>query len=291
MTANSVNNVKLLEYKPQAKPALKNNQNQVKEPKDEVSLGRKIAKGAIGAVLAAGLAPVGAVMDGLNESAVSAYKGAGLHQVKNPGFMTRLAQKTLPYVPAAAFMVGLATGAGPIGAFLGAVAAPGAIAGTVKGVLGGLDGAAEGLTLAGDVGRKTDEKIQDKVKGVFGKILGKAAKVASAVAVGAVATPGLFLLKGVNKGFEFAEKAIGIKKNPKNGSEKTDNFIKGVATTLGGINGALGSSSLIGLPGAVGSGAGAMATGVKGVEGAVEGFVNGGKLAFEIADAVTAKKE
>jgi len=304
MDMNTVGSVRHTYVKPaDSKVGKAAKQAKAAEPQDKVSIGGKIAGGAgklekgaakivMGTALAAVLAPTKAVIDGLGASAESALEASGMGEIRpNDSLLKHIGQLALGIAPIVGAVGAFAAGAGPIGIMLAGTMLPGALAGTGHAIAGGVLGAGAGLGTALVVGDKAESKVAPKL----GKIFGKAAKIATSVAVGLVATPVMAVLGGISAGMGFAKRAIGVKQNPRNEREAVRSLFNEGVVVLGGVSGALGATGgLASVVMGVGSAAGSVATGVKGIGGAIDGFVGGAVQGYDLAgkavDKLTEKK-
>lgn len=274
-------------YVQPAAPQAAKKQEQTTEPQDQVSIGSKVgsfakktAKVVTGTALGLVVGVSNAVSKGTESSSVAALKGLDIQEVKkDQGFLRTAGQLVLAGAPVVGTVMALMAGAGPVGALIAGMMLPGTIGGTVAGINGMIDGAADGLKFSLDVGDKAQAKVAPKL----GNIAGVAAKFTTSVALGIVMTPFSALLGGIHKGIDFAEKAIGVNKEPKNAGETVDSLVKEGAVIYGGISGLMASSGIVGISTGVGSSAGAIATGVAGFNGAINGFADGAKQGYDAA--------
>lgn len=262
-------------------------QEQVAEPKDQVSISseqdgfaKKTAKVVFGSALGLVVGVSNAVSKSMETSSVAAMKGLDIEEVKkDQGFLRTAGQLILAGAPVVGTVVALTSGAGVVGALIAGMMLPGSIGGTVAGINGVVDGAVDGLKFSLDVGDKAQAKVTPKL----GKIAGAVAKFTTSVALGAVMTPVCALVGGITKSIDFAEKAIGVNKQPRNAGEVGESLIKEGAVMYGGITGLMQSSGIVGISTGVGASAGSIATGVAGFNGAIDGLVDGAKQGYNAA--------
>ena len=286
MDMRSVGSIGQNYVKPAAPQAAKK-QEQAQEPRDQVSIGGKVggfAKKAVkvvaGVATGAVVGTAKAVTDGLGGSAEAALDAVGMGEIRaDDGLLKKVAQGIVVSAPVFGATVALVTGAGPVGAMIAGMMLPGSLVGAGVGIKGFINGASSGLDFALQVGQKADEKVASKM----GKIAGKVAKFATSVALGAVMIPVAGLMSSVHEGIGFAERAIGVNKDPKNAGQAVDSLVKEGVVLYGGITGAMGASGLIGTGVGVGSSAGAIATGVAGFNEAIDGFAGGAKQGYDMA--------
>jgi len=255
----------------------------VNEPQDKVTLG-KIAKGAgkvvLGTAMAAVVAPAKGLFKGSIASTRSALTGIKLGDFKKDGILSNVVRGAMYAAPALGAAAAFTLGAGPVGIVLAGLATPGIIGGAASGISGAVDGFGKGINVALNVSDKADKVIGKRL----GKAAGKLAKFTAGVATGLVAAPVGAFLGALAKRYTFAERAIGVKMDPKGFKEKAQNLTLEAGVASGYIIGALGSSGGgIALASAAGAGAGAVATTVKGGAAAIEGFTDGVVRSYKAA--------
>jgi len=255
----------------------------VSTPKDEVSVGRKIAKGAGTIVLGTAMTAVygtgKGLVKGARASSKSAIDGVELGGFQKDGIIKNAACAGLHIAPVLGAAAAFTMGVGPVGMVVAGLIMPGAIAGTASGVTGALEGFGKGINFALKASDKADKAVANRL----GKVAGKVAKFASGVALGVVSAPVGAVLHAFGKGFKFAEKAIGVKTPPENTGDVIGNVVSEGAIGAAYVGGALSGASLLGAATAAGSSAGSLATGVKGASAGIEGFYDGAKKSYKLA--------
>jgi len=253
--------------------------------KVEISAGKKAGKFLLGAAMSTVMAPANALYEGIRGSATAADKGLGIE-----GKQTGIGKNLQKLAVGAGVLLGAVGGStfGPVGMITGAMMGPGAIGGLIAGGKGVIEGGKTGFKLTG----KVAGKVAGKVSAKWGSLAGKAAKIATAAALGAIAIPGMALMKGMNKGIDFARKAIGIRKEPKTLGQAAGNLGKEGAVLYGIISGTIEASPgfVTALAGGI-STAGGIGTGVAGVISGAKGFAEGVRGSFKLADDLINKKE
>ncbi|MFP4498951.1 MAG: hypothetical protein ACLFQV_12140 [Vulcanimicrobiota bacterium] len=283
MNINRINNTPVSQ-KPATTRAAKKREG-AGEPKDKITVG-KVAKGAgkvmLGTAMAAVVAPAKAAFKGSVASSKAALKGIEIgEKFKKDGIMKNIARAGLYAAPALGATAAVMAGCGPVGAVVAGLALPGAIGGTASAIDGAIGGAEKGLNIALNAGDKAEKAIGSRL----GNIAGKTAKFATGIAAGLVGVPVGAALGGIHKGFTFAEKAIGIKKNPENLKDIGHNLAGETGLISGAALGVVGSGAgVASIIGGASSGAGSAATLIKGTGSAVEGFIDGTKRSFKAAD-------
>lgn len=280
MTLKPVTN-KFLDKNTKAAPVRAKKKENQSKIRDKVTIGgaaKKAAKFAVGTTGAVLLAPTKALLEGMYASVSSALEASGLEDFGNDDDFFK--DMILITVPAMGITGALWLGAGPLGAVAAGFMMPGALGGAGSAVAGAVDGATQGIHVAENVGKKAEKKISGKL----GKIAGKAAEILTSVAVGAVATPVLAVVGGLSRGLNFAEKAIGVKKNPESASEVGANILKEAPVLYGYLKGAMGTSCASLMVVGAGAGAGAAATGVKGAIAAGKGLLDGAKQGHKMGE-------
>ncbi len=286
MDMKSIGSVSQNYVKPAAPQAAKK-QEQAQAPQDQVSISgekdgltKKAVKVVAGVATGAVVGTAKAITDGLGGSAEAALDAVGMGEIRaDDGLLKKVAQGIVASAPVFGATLALVTGAGPVGAMVAGMMLPGSLVGAGVGVKGFIDGAGDGLNFAMNVGQKADAKVSAKL----GKIAGKVANFATSVALGAVMMPVSGFISSIHEGIGFAERAIGVNKEPKNAGQAVDSLVKEGAVLYGGITGAMGSSGLIGTGMGVGSAAGGIATGVAGFNEAIDGFAGGAKQGYDLA--------
>ena len=263
---------------------------------DKITLG-SVAKGTAKVVLGTSLGVVmgagKAIAKGFTASSKAALAGLDTKaKFQKDGIMKNIIRAGLYAAPAIGAAAALTAGAGPVGIGLAFLAAPGAIGGTAAGVAGTLEGFGKGIKVALNASTKVEGAIAER----FGKVIGKVGKFAAGVATGLITAPVGAVLGAFGKSFTYAEKAIGVKKNPENFKEGAGNLLKDATVGTGYVLGALSSSGgAIAVASAAGSGAGAVASTVKGGSAAISGFAEGAKqgwtLAGKTVDSMTGEKK
>jgi len=255
---------------------------------DKVTLGgvmRKAGKYALGTGLSVVAAPLNALDRGIGGSVESGIKALGL-EGKQKGIGKNLAK--IAVVGGAVVGAVSCASMGPVALITGAMMGPGVAGGLISGGKGAIDGGKTGFKVTGAVARKVDEKVAGKA----GKFLGKAAKVATAVALGAVAIPGMALVGSLSKSFDFARKAMGVNPKPKTAGQAVGNLAKEGAMIYGYVTGAIeaGPGLIPSVAGGVAT-AGGIGTGVAGLKEGAKGFVDGVKGSFNFAGRVMGEKK
>ena len=178
-------------------------------------------------------------------------------------------------------LAGVALGGGGLFAAVAAsFMAPGGIGGAISAVKGGITGGMQGLDKTINAGHIVQDKVEEKL----GEFAGKAAKIATNVAMGAIAIPACAVMGAFRKSMDFGLKASGVKEKPADAADARKGVINAVAVSLGAMNGMTGASTG---PGAVlgfGVGAGSVGTGIAGFRAAIDGIVETAKESFSVAD-------
>lgn len=249
------------------------NPQQPSTPQDRVAL-EKIAKTAtkvvLGAVPSITMGTVKGVGNALKTSGEAAIQGLGIDPKSWLGYVLR-------YVPYVIGGLGLIGGAGPIASMAAALSSPGMIGGAVSVFGGACEGVQDAISLATRAGEKVKEKIEPK----YGEKAAKVAKITSSILAGAAAIPIFVVIESIGKGFDFANKAIGIKYPAANLKEAASNLGKSILVTGGFIKGAIGASGLTGTIFAGAESAGGLATTVAGSIGGIKGFADGAKETYQ----------
>lgn len=260
------------------------NQDAKIDTRDKVTLGgvmRKAGKYALGTGLAVIVAPAAAI-----DNAISGTIDGGMRGLDIEGPQKGIGKNLQKLAITGGAIFGAVCGAtmGPVGVFTGAMLGPGVAGGLISGGKGAIEGSKTGFEVTRSVARKVDEKVAGKV----GKFLGKAAKVTTAVALGAVAIPGLAVIGSISKGFDFARKAMGVNPKPKTAGQAVGRLAQEGAMLYGYVTGAIEAGP--GLVPAVAGGvatAGGIGTGIAGVKAGAKGFVKGLKASYYVAGKVT----
>ncbi len=246
----------------------------------ELSTGKKAGKAILGTAMSLVAAPANAMIKGFRGAVEAADRGLGIE-----GKQTDIGKNLQKLAIGAGAAFGMVAGGamGPAGAVAGAIMGPGIVGGLIAGGKGILEGGKMGIKVTGKVAGKVDKMVAGKL----GTLAGKAAKLATAVALGAIALPACAAFKGIDKGIDFARKAIGIIKTPQTTGEAMMDLGKEGAVMYGMISGTIASAP--GLVSALSGGiatAGGIGTAVAGVSEAVKGFTGGIKGSFNLADKI-----
>ena len=246
----------------------------------ELSTGKKAGKVLLGTAMSLVAAPANAMIKGFRGAVESADRGLGI-EGKQTGIGKNL--QKLAIGAGAAFGMVAGGAMGPAGAISGAIMGPGVIGGLIAGGKGILEGGKMGIKITGKVAGKVDKMVSGKI----GSLAGKAAKLATAVALGAVALPAFAAFKGIDKGIDFARKAVGTIKTPQTTGEAMMDLGKEGAVLYGMISGTIASSPglVAGLSGGIAT-AGGIGTGISGLSEGVKGFAEGIKGSFDLADKI-----
>lgn len=246
----------------------------------ELSTGKKAGKLLLGTAMSLVAAPANAMIKGFRGAVESADRGLGIE-----GKQTDIGKNLQKLAIGAGAAFGMVAGGamGPAGAITGAIMGPGVIGGLIAGGKGILEGGKMGIKITGKVSGKVDKMVTGKL----GSLAGKAAKLATAVAFGAVALPACAAFKGIDKGIDFARKAIGIIKTPQTTGEALMDLGKEGAVMYGMISGTIASAPglVTALSGGIAT-AGGIGTGVAGITEGVKGFADGIKGSFDLADKI-----
>lgn len=257
-------------------------QNQTpEEPKDKLCFG-KIARGAVklmvGVPAAAVTGTFNAGFKAVDTSVKAAQTGLDIPEDPRKGSISEnLVSGLLYFAPPIGAAMAVASGAGPIGMVIGALAAPGVLGGSIAAYSGAIEGGKTGIELAARAGNKAQEKIAAK----YGDTAGKVAKVLTCGGVGILATPVFAILSALDSGIKFGQKAIGMKPTESKWGA-VGNAAKSIVVIMGYLRGALGASGGV-IPMVLGAsqGAGSIATTVAGLAGGARGFVEGAKGGYE----------
>lgn len=246
------------------------------DDKVELSAGKKAGKLLLGTAISVVAAPVNAMIKGFRGAVDAADRGLGI-EGKQKGIGKNLQKLAI----GTGAVLGMISGGTAAGALLGAMIGPGVVGGLIAGGQGVLEGGKMGIRVTGKIAGKVDKMVTGKL----GSLAGKAAKLASAVALGAVALPALAAFKGIDKGIDFARKAVGITKTPATTGEAFANLGKETAVLYGMISGTMAASPglVAGLSGGIAT-AGGFGTGIAGIREGVKGFADGIKAGFDTAD-------
>lgn len=246
----------------------------------ELSTGKKAGKALLGTAMSVVAAPATAMIKGFRGAVEAADRGLGIE-----GKQTGIAKNLQKLAIGAGAAFGMVAGGamGPAGAIAGAIMGPGIVGGLVSGGKGVLEGGKMGMKVTGKIAGKIDKMVAGKL----GSLAGKAAKIASAVALGAIALPACAAFKGIDKGIDFARKAVGIIKTPQTTGEAMMDLGKEGAVIYGMISGTIASAP--GLVSALSGGiatAGGIGTAITGVTEGVKGFKDGINASFDLADKI-----
>lgn len=245
---------------------------------------KKAGKFALGTAIATVVAPLNAVERALDGSMDAGERGLGVEGPQK-GVTKNLQKIAMPLSSIAGMIMGMPLGIP--GMMAGAMMAPGAAGGLIAGGKGLLGGAKKGFTLTKAVARKLEEKVSGK----SGRLSGKAAKIAAAVAMGAVAIPGFALGLSLLSGLNFARKAININPAPKNNAEVAGTLAKEGTLLYGFLSGAAEAGPGLAATSAGGiATVGSFATGAAGVIEGVKGFADGVKASCKVAGDIVNDK-